>query len=268
MPYRLDNLPASCMPDQCFCENIRDEIPVQFSNTYSSFFFIIISFIIIYRYFRYRGKNSDSHFVFLQNPAYLSIYCISIFLIGFGSVYFHATLSFWGQFFDVSGMNFLGSFILLYHYKRVLGLKHFIKSYIVVNLILMSFLYYIPSIRRYLFAILLIISISILYINSVQFKFLLRLVKNERSLPQGFLMEGKSSLESIFPTVLMNKKYLYTSIALVIIATIIWILDITKVLCYPTSIIQGHSLWHFLCSLSTYYLYLFYESEKHRSATQ
>ena len=45
-------------------------------------------------------------------------------------------------------------------------------------------------------------------------------------------------------------------------AATIWILDRSDVLCMPTSIFQGHALWHLLCALAIFLLYFYYRSEE------
>ena len=51
------------------------------------------------------------------------------------------------------------------------------------------------------------------------------------------------------------------SLVSILIAASIWILDITDKLCSPTSIFQGHALWHILGALSIFLGYLYYRSE-------
>ena len=267
MLFPWDNAPASCMPDRCFCEFIQNDIPHQFANTYSSLIFIIFSIFILFRYFRITGLDSklltSNKRVFYENPQYVYIYSLSLFLIGIGSFYFHSTLSLGGQFADVSGMNFLGSFILLYHFKKIYQIKRFILTYFFLNVVLIFLLLFIPEIRRIVFGLLLILSLGILYIKPIKFQLLLNISNEKRTLPMGFLSDSEKKIKySKFFSDTIKFHYLYIAVIVQILATVIWTLDISKIFCNPESLLQGHSLWHILCGFSAYFLYLFYESER------
>ena len=41
----------------------------------------------------------------------------------------------------------------------------------------------------------------------------------------------------------------------------VWILDRQDVLCDPTSIFQGHALWHILNAIVLFFIYLHYRAE-------
>ncbi len=54
--------------------------------------------------------------------------------------------------------------------------------------------------------------------------------------------------------------YLWASLAILLTAGGIWILDRTSVVCNPTSMFQGHALWHILNAASIMFIYLYYRS--------
>lgn len=248
------------MPDSCFCELIGREFPLQFANTYSSIFFLFFAGMILYRYFRL-SATFEKKFKFFESPHRVYLYSFSLILTGIGSMYFHAGLSFFGQILDVTGMNFLAVFIFLYHYERIFGLRSFYKPYIYFNTILFLLLVLIPELRRYLFGIIIISSILLILQDQIKMRFLVNLFQKKKNLPQGFLLDSGGSEGSYFPSSKLNKKYFYISLSLIGLAFIFWILDISKIICIPNSIFQGHAFWHLLGSMSAYYLYLYYESE-------
>jgi hypothetical protein len=48
---------------------------------------------------------------------------------------------------------------------------------------------------------------------------------------------------------------------------ILWVLDITKLLCRPEGLLQGHAAWHLLGAASAACIYLYYRSESGGTAT-
>jgi len=216
----LDYTVATCMPHKCFCEAIHHQSYIkQFSNTVSSFSFVYLGILIIF-------QNQ-------QNKLF-QIFGLFTAFIGLGSAFFHATLSFLGQSFDLAGIYLLTSFIFVYALYRIynLGTIESMILLIIINFVLDIGLIYTPELRRYLVGLLVVFGLlsEVFYIKS-------RLVN------------------------IQTKWITYSSISIVL-AFCVWVVDIQKILCYPQSIFQGHALWHFLSTLSIYFLYKYYRSEK------
>jgi cytochrome c biogenesis protein CcdA len=66
----------------------------------------------------------------------------------------------------------------------------------------------------------------------------------------------------------IETKWLKYAFAILLIAFGIWILDLTKVVCEPTSLWQGHTLWHILSAIAIYLLHLYYRHEKDTNQTK
>lgn len=227
-----------------FCEMNRfDQLIVQPSNTWSNLGYIIVGLIFLsiakndHKYEHRKQVNN----VLAKFPGFTYLIGFSVLYLGLGSFLYHATLTYFFQKLDQTGMYFiLVSFIAYVLFKLFPQIKFRGKIYvsntffmicaIVVQLLFFFFLWKLPI--NILFPAL---TISFFTIN-----FLL-IAKMRNSVSMVSLM--KASLVSI------------------LIAASIWILDITDKLCSPTSIFQGHALWHILGALSIFLGYLYYRSE-------
>ncbi len=223
--------PASCMPANCFCEAVHNGTIAQPANTWSSFAFVLVGLLVIRQSCEDVRRLRSS--VMTRRRAYPVLYGIALILIGLGSAFYHASLTFAGQFFDVMGMYLLACFILLYNVSRLkaLNAKTFVLAYLSLNLVLAYVLLEFPALRRYIFGAIVVAALLPEY----------RVRKQKRPQINGFF------LQAAWWTL--------------IVASIIWTLDITKILCNPNSWLQGHALWHLLGALAAGLLYLYYRSE-------
>jgi hypothetical protein len=148
-------------------------------------------------------------------------------------------LSFLGQSFDLAGIYLLVSFIFVYalYRKYKLGVTEAIILLIVINFILDIGLIFAPELRRYIVGVLVVVGLAseVYYAKSEQPK--------------------------------VEIRWIYYSIVAILTAFVIWILDITRIVCIPESLFQGHALWHLLSTLSVYYLYRYYKSEEAKELT-
>ena len=227
--------PATCMPDQCFCERIRDGTIRQPSNTWSNHALVLVGLLIITAAKgdvsgTSHSKNSNP---MTSKPAYPIVFGLSAMLTGFGSMFYHASLTFLGQWFDVMGMYLLASFLLLYSSSRLLSLssRAFVVFYPAINILLGYSLVAWPDLRRYVFGLLIVAALA----SEVLVHRTLR------------------------PRV--ATRYLGAAILSLAIAFGIWILDLGGIFCSPDSWLQGHAVWHILSALAIWYIYLYMRSE-------
>ncbi len=224
--------PANCLPDDCFCEAVRyGEWIRQPADTWSNLAFILISIVIVWMvYYRKPGWSNT----LVQHPSYSWLFALASFLTGVGSFYYHASLTFISQWFDVMGMYFSVTFFIIYNLDRLykIGPAKVFILYFAVNIFLGVLLVTIPEARRYLFG-----SFMLLLLVSVYY--------------------SQSKLKTEIRTT-----YLYLAIACFAVAFGLWILDIKKIVCTPDSLFQLHAIWHCLSALSGFLIYMYYRSEK------
>lgn len=221
---------ASCLSSGCFCEAADNHGTVkQIVNTWSSLAFVFTGFIVL-------GVTMLSPKI--NNDRLINLYAYMIglaaILTGSGSAFYHASLTFTGQLFDILGMYLLATLMLVYAWERIYQWRvhQTILVYLFLNIFLTVIQIIIPDTRRYVFAIILVLALI--------FEYVFQLVKR--------------------PKILAGK--LNWGVGLFAFAYIIWILDNTKIACAPASLFQGHALWHILGAIAVGFLFQYYSSEK------
>ena len=223
--------PATCMPSDCFCEAIGPTLIKQPINTISSFLFVVVGFVIAIRPLTtWQQETGLAYNHDFHSNLYSTIYASALILLGLGSAFFHASLTFAGQTADVLGMYLLITFPLTYNLRRLLCLPAGLTAWIygVGNALLLWGLIAMPEIRRQIFAVLVILVLAL--------EIVVRL-KGYRS----------------------NPKLIFGSLGLVVGGFALWVLDISGTVCMPTSLVQGHALWHAAGAGSAALLYAYLE---------
>lgn len=220
--------PATCTATRCFCEMPRaGALIVQPANSWSSYGYAFAGFLMIVLA---RGRGWDSAFA----PLAAIVFGVTAITVGLGSVLLHATLTLWGQFFDVVGMYLVSGFMLVSALARWLRIpdRRAVMLYVVLCAALITVLLAVPEVRRWLYAVVLIAAIVI---------------------ELGFARPRRPGVKVSF--------YLL-GIAAKAIAFTIWNLDQHGQLCAPQSLLQGHAVWHLLGALALWLTFLYYRSER------
>ncbi len=220
--------PATCAETRCFCEMPRTEtLLLQPANSLSSFGFVFAGFLMI---LLARSRDWISAFP----PLSASVLGVAAIIVGIGSVLLHATLTLWGQFFDVLGMYLVSGFFLvsaLAKLRRIPDRRAMIY-YGLFCTALVAILYALPEVRRWLFAVVLLAAI------------ILELVFARPLRPQ------------------VRTGYYVAGLVANIVAFTIWNLDQRGQLCAPESLLQGHAVWHLLGAVALWFAFLYYRSER------
>ena len=220
--------PATCTATRCFCELPRSgSLIVQPANSWSSYGYTFAGFLMI---IVSQSRNWDSGFHKMAAAAF----GLTAIFVGLGSVLLHATLTRWGQFFDVMGMYLTSGFMLVSAVARWRNLsgRNAVLFYLGFVGSLLAVLYLVPEIRRSLFAVVLIVAI------------LLELT---------FARPRRPGVKTV---------YYAMGIATKAVAFTIWNLDQHGLVCAPHSLFQGHALWHLLGATSLWLTFLYYRSER------
>jgi len=215
--------PATCLPDDCFCEGLRDSLIRQPANTWSSLAFVAVALWVAARLTR---RTRSERIVFAGAEA--GLFLGALVLVGLGSAFYHASLTFIGQVFDVSGMYLVATFILLHRLGPRWNLPPAwsVFGFVLANSGLMAAQVTTPSLRRIVFGVLLVAALAV---------------------------EWRSTRA--------GRAWLAAGAGLMAIAFAIWLVDRRRLVCDPESLIQGHAAWHLLGALAAACLYRRYEAE-------
>ncbi|CAG0928341.1 hypothetical protein TFLX_00860 [Thermoflexales bacterium] len=238
---------ATCLPDACFCEAIGAGFIRQPIATWSNLAFVLVGLLILEDVL---WSSSTRLNLLAQRRTYGVVYACAAILIGLGSWFYHTSLTFVGQWFDVMGMYLLGTFMVLYNVTRLRPLSNraFVVSYVWFNLALGLGLISVPELRRYLFGGLLLIAIALEVI----------LRRHRRN---GVSPSGGEWLTESSPPISGSPRYFIAALVIYLLAQIIWTLDLNRIICDPDSLLQGHAVWHGLTALAVGLVYWHYRSE-------
>jgi dihydroceramidase len=220
--------PASCTATRCFCELPRTgKLLLQPASTWSSFGYVLIGCLMLVQPYR-RDPGSALSAISARTLGVTSI------IVGVGSGLLHGTLTLWGQFLDVLGMYLVGSFLLISAIARWRRVPDgaAVTIYVTLCAALVTALFKFSEVRRWLFAVLLILA-----------------VVTELAFARPFRPSARVALY-------------FGGLIATTIAFGIWILDQEGVLCAPTSLIQGHAVWHLLGAASLWLTFSYYRSER------
>lgn len=213
---------ATCMPDSCFCEAVRDGAIRQPSNTWSSLTFCLAAFAMLPALRTKRTGRLSSLEAWL--------FAVAAFLVGVTSAFYHASLSFLGQSLDVQSMYLLVVPALAVNLDdlRPGAPKRFLLSYLGLNVGLGVLLVLVPEFRRYGFA------------GVIVAVLLSEVVLRRRALRDW----------SLSPLV--------RAVGIQGGAFVIWNLDRAHVVCDPQFPIQGHAVWHALGAVASFELWRYF----------
>jgi dihydroceramidase len=227
--------PAFCEGGACFCEAPRAAGWAQPSNTYSNLGYVLAGLLAL----GWSGSQPllpEGANLMRRQRAYALVFGVAIVAIGLGSLFFHGTLTFAGQFADLLGMYLLSNLLLIYNLARLFGLKGaaFAALYVGLTVVFGGLMLLAPETRRYTFAL------------GIASALILEIVLHLRRRPK------------------MEPAWLLAALAVFGLAYGIWTLDLSGAWCDPAGWLQGHAVWHILGAVSAGLAFIYYWRETER----
>jgi hypothetical protein len=221
-----------------FCEAPHQGLIIQPVNTWSNIGFMIVGLLIAWQ--QYQKKFSEHNNAFSRSPFYGTFYATLSVLLGPGSMAMHATTTHVGGFFDLLSMYMIASFLVTYAFKRLFYWR--VQSFSIAFILLLSFCIYchfqdikppmVGHFGSFIFGCLLILT------GVIEVPMLWR---KDRSIKAWY---GIGAILTMF------------------LAFFIWNMSLSGgPWCDPSSLVQGHGIWHLLNAASIYLLFRYYVSE-------
>jgi hypothetical protein len=227
-----------------FCEAMRSGPVKQPINTWSNLGFVLVAVMIAAqaKLDLAREASTKSGNPLVSSTSFTTTYSLTAVLIGAGSGALHASTTEWGARVDVYAMFVWAAWVASYSAMRLIGSRG-------VMAFLCCFAPLVTLLAIKVFAPIRFASFS----NSDLF---------------GMLVASGIVLELIACYVRRKSfttdlGYLGWAVACFLAGYLVWFQSRTgRSLCCPTSLWQGHALWHILCACSVGFVYLYGRSEQ------
>jgi hypothetical protein len=183
-------------------------------------------------------KQSDNFLV--RYPVFSILFGLSAVYLFVGSFMYHASLTVFFQKLDQTGLYSVIIMILVFNLYKLFPLIRINGKYKSSHALMVALA---AGLNYFIYVTLYEININLLFPLLITVVF----------------------LTSCYYLLFISKEhyytdYLWTAFAILLLAAIIWILDRTSVMCSPSSIFQGHALWHLFTAASILFIYLYYRS--------
>ena len=214
----------------CWCEAPRiGEWILEPVNTWTNLSFVFFGIFILQRAL---VKKRADHV--LTNHFYTTVFGLGMIFLGLGSGFFHASRTFLGEWIDILGMYIVSMYFLLYNFVRTKHLDNqkFLTLYLTGLTIGGAIIYFFPRFAIVFFGM----QLAFIFIHCL-------------------VIQRKFNHH-------VQMKFFYWAAGLFIVAMTSWILDRTRVVCFPYANMNGHGIWHLLNGVVAYLVYRFFVSDK------
>lgn len=228
-----------------FCEHNRfGQSVVQPSNTWSNIGYFTVGLLFLSLGVKdhfYEKRKQVTHFL-ARYPGFSILLGVSTLYLFVGSFMYHASVTRFFQKIDQTGIYFVITALMSYNifklfpffkYKDKEVSTHYI---ILVSAVVLNVLFY---------TVLWKVNINVLFPILIFAFFVINILN---------IRKYKGSVNYL--------GYLKAAFLTLMAAAFVWILDRNHIGCVPTSVFQGHALWHLLTASSLFFIYFFYRGER------
>jgi hypothetical protein len=232
--------PNTCVVQgDCYCEARRLGPVAQPANTWSLLGFVLAGLWIARRSHRDRSQTPPP---FLRDRLYPTIYASSVAFMGPGAAFFHASLTDWGGALDVLSMLFWVCFLLYYNLRSLYRWSD--RRFLVVYLVTVAF----AALSRVFWPSAGLLAFAALHTGWIGTE---------------LLVGARLGRFGIRRELKRQRRYFWGYVGINLLALAIWSQGHAGgLLCQPSSILQGHALWHVLNAIAAALLYPYLRSEE------
>lgn len=228
-----------------FCEHNKMESSlVQTANTWSNLGFLIVGLFLVFVGIKDgKLKTENQANLLLKHPVFSIIIGVSILYLFVGSFFYHASVTYFFQMIDQTGMYAILLSFMAYNAFRIWSSRKNKAGEQKSTLPIILFVLFVFDV---LFLSLLwkIIDINILFTTLALSFIVFSIIHTKKTATEKF-----------------SKVLLYSAVIVYLSSMTIWILDRKNIFCDPDSLIQGHALWHLLNAVALLLIYFSYRSE-------
>ena len=210
-------------------------------NTYSNLAYFFLGMIAVLISFYDKTDKIENKNLVQQFPFISCFFGVCLIYLSIGSAFFHASLTWIGQRIDMNATYSICIVLIGISYYRLLIKENASNQF---KRIFVGCLFLI---------VILFIQVHLLISSLYLLPFLILLIICGTVLNY---LQNKPNF---------NISFAILSLLLMIGAFILRTMDVQKIACDPTSVYQGHALWHFFTGMSAFLLYWFYRSERLKS---
>ncbi len=226
-----------------YCElNRMDQLIRQPANTWSNFGYFLVGLFAItigVHDLKYAERRASNNFL-VRYPLFSLMFGLSAIYVFVGSFLFHASLTHTFQHLDQAGLYSVIVMVLTFNLYKIFPVIRLKGQYKSSHGLLMAFA---VAFNYLIFTRLWLININVLFPVLILVAFVTSLYY--------LLFVSKEHYYT---------KYLWSAFIILLLTAVVWILDRTNVVCNPTSIFQGHALWHLFTAASMLIIYLYYRT--------
>lgn len=206
-----------CEIANCYCETLRPaSFVIQPIAAYSNLAFVLVGLLIVFS-----PPTAFQHRI---------TYGLGLIAIGFGSGFYHVSLTRAGEWFDLVGIYVLVGLMVMSNLTRLrpLSQRQFLAGYLALVALGGLQMAVAPRLQQVMFGALIVAAL---------------------------VLEALAWRKPSGP-----RRCLFAGLGTFAVGVAVWVLDGRLLPCQPDSLIQWHAVWHTLAALAAGLLFLYYQS--------